>query len=142
MVTQSDFIDNALKAAAKVGIAKERIFLISPKGHQELKGIDEILSDGTSPHIALSGEAAKVTVAYLCYSSGSLTRLKSKRMRRFECSQVSLCIGTTGRSKVSYGETTSIQPRIADTWLIVVQTLGCHDLALQHGLKRIPSHRL
>ncbi|TPX30419.1 hypothetical protein SmJEL517_g06029 [Synchytrium microbalum] len=71
LVTQTDFIGNAVSASESAGLAKSNIFLISPQGAQGFKGLDQIFSDEVSPHVVLAGDAAKKTVAYLCYSSGT-----------------------------------------------------------------------
>ncbi|TPX45352.1 hypothetical protein SeLEV6574_g03910 [Synchytrium endobioticum] len=76
LVTQSDLLHDALLAASAAGIHKDRIFLISRKGQQGFHGLDDVLTDGLSPHVPLTGDAAAAAVAYLCYSSGTTGRSK------------------------------------------------------------------
>jgi acyl-CoA synthetase (AMP-forming)/AMP-acid ligase II len=78
LFTCAPLLDNALKAAATVGIPRDRIFILSIPGFDNPAGyvtVDDLITEGkTLPPLTplhwVKGQGARQT-AYLCYSSGT-----------------------------------------------------------------------
>jgi acyl-CoA synthetase (AMP-forming)/AMP-acid ligase II len=76
--TCAPLLDNALKAAAAVGIPKDRIFILRTAGFDNPPSyvtIDDLVAEGKElpplrPLKWVKGQGARQT-AYLCYSSGT-----------------------------------------------------------------------